>query len=250
MARITYYYSQYKDFPEATAASEAFNRWTSLIYILLTLVGFTLGGAASSIIADSILLFVIFGIVFTAILITIARIVLAGLERQAIAKALITATPLSQAQQKRLHSKINGKDKSLMPKLFAFCKSAKDLKAQYTNGKISHKTYISTLNELLQAVCLEKDMLCNDERVKEYCFEDVQEYNDYYRAYSGEEIHWLRSNEYSKLLEAAIEVENAKNYSQALTQFRNALAINPVGYKARFEIVNCLIQLDQPEEAK
>lgn len=248
--RIPYYYSQYKDFPEATAASKAYNRLTPAINLLLTPVGFVLGAKAASVIADSILLLVIFGIVFTAILIMIAKIVLSGLERQAIAKALIAATPLSEAQKKHLHSIINGKDEVLMPKLFAFCKSAKDLKVQYINGQISNKSYISMLNDLLQAVGVERDFLCKDENIKEYCFEDVQEYNGYQYAFPKEKFHWLRSNDYIKLLEAAIEVENVKNYSQALTQFRKALAINPVGYKARFEIVNCLIQLDQPEEAK
>ena len=92
------------------------------------------------------------------------------------------------------------------------------------------------------------------ETVLEYNFANQDEFIIYILTHKdsiqNDKLVWTKGNQYMAAYNKGYALFENRQYSAAMTAYKESLECNPVGLAARFEIIECLIQLGRNIEAK
>ena len=87
-----------------------------------------------------------------------------------------------------------------------------------------------------------------------YEFDGDLEYEVYNRVYaeeiSNKQVIWSKGTDYTDLFNKAYQLNENSQYEKAIKALQDALRFNPIGYKARFEMVESYILLNKFDRAK
>lgn len=129
---------------------------------------------------------------------------------------------------------------SELPKDFAFCPfCGKSLKAK--------ENPVCNAEEKASETLVEKD----DDKAKKYHFENMEEFVLFTQVYPQEDkVIWVSEEKYlEKFQEGFTLIEEGKN-QEAIIVLEEALKLNPIGIKARFEICEAYLKMQDLNSAQ
>lgn len=95
----------------------------------------------------------------------------------------------------------------------------------------------------------------DDPNTEKYCFADQYEFmmyakhcKDAGRTSGG--VIWINDTSYQEHFKRGYDLFDRGQYEQALTEYLEALKVNPVGISARFEICECYLKLRRLSDAR
>lgn len=84
-----------------------------------------------------------------------------------------------------------------------------------------------------------------------FYFENMEEMIAYVQQYKpGEDVSWASGTEYLDRFKKGYLLFDQGRFSDAIVALKKALEVNPVGLSARFEIVECHMQMGEYAQAK
>lgn len=107
------------------------------------------------------------------------------------------------------------------------------------------ETPFPSLPEEIRIMFLDPQYLIT-EKTCEYTFANREELQTFCRYYqSGGDVKWSRATDYEDLYCEAFDYYERGDYEKAASLYRECIQDNPIAIEARFELVNCFINLEQ-----